>query len=529
MTPSSLAEAPADVAGAWSDLVAAALMGAGRCPRPAVDGGGPLRAALAAVPVGPVGAEGGGLLAAASVVAAYREAGRIVAVDPRPSPEPAPADVRLLPSDRATSTLASILEEKSYAPLLGEWLALAGAAGNRLPPELIPTVFDTVGAAARPAASALAGPLGAWLAARNEAWSWAVHAVPAPGGAGTAPADALEAAWGAEADERRQVALAALRAIDPDRARALVKASWANEPAAVRMWALAVLEAHLSPADEPLLEAALDDRRKDVRQQAARLLATLPGSRRAARMAARGVPLVRVEGRLRKRLTVDLPAEVDKAMLRDGVEAKPPRGGERRWWLLQVVAGTPLGAWTESLGRPPAELVALAHASDAGVLVEGWSAAAVSQRHATWAHALLDGGALPPGTDAALVGVLPGDEADRAVGGWLGGRDAVAVLKLMAGSERQWSAATSDAGVAALAAIVAMPSAVGIDLARWWVPALALRLHPSVGPAAVTRLTAALEAAPPKDAAAVRAIWERPIATFGSLLHFRHLLHEEFR
>ena len=515
---------------AWADVVAAALVGASR--RPSGSGIGAPVGEDAATILSRTLAEASGrgdLLAVATVLASYREAGRVVPVDPRPAPEAAPPDGRPMPSDRATAALVAILEERSYAPLLADWLRLAGNAGVRLPPELIPTVFDAIGPSHHRAAAALAGPLGAWLAARNDAWSWAAGAAVAGGPATWAD---LERAWEAEGDERRQAALAAMRSLDPDRARALVETTWTAEPPAVRVWVLDVLATDLGPGDEPLLETALDDRRKDVRQQAVRLLASLPGSRRAARMAARAVPLVTVEGRLRKRLTIDLPPELDAAMRRDGVEPKPPTGGERRWWLFQLVAGTPLGAWTESLGRPPAELVALARVPDAAVLMQGWSAAAALQRDDAWARALIDGGGVDPGTAAALVTVLPDDEAEQAAMAFLRRSGLVPALPVLLEGGRRWSLPLSQEVIAALADLVAAAGSTGSAGARavhGRLPALALALHPAAGPDATVRLAAALAGVAPKDAAAARATWERPVATFGSLLHFRHLLHEEFR
>jgi hypothetical protein len=49
-------------------------------------------------------------------------------------------------------------------------------------------------------------------------------------------------------------------------------------------------------------------------------------------MRRRALPLVRVDGGVRKRLQVALPEELDESAARDGIQRKPPRGmGERAW------------------------------------------------------------------------------------------------------------------------------------------------------------------------------------------------------
>lgn len=522
---------PGGDGGSWADVVASALVGTTRRPAAVPDADGALGDTLAAVrAVAPAEAGDGdngsaGLLAAATVLAAYREAGRTLPVDPLPAPEPAPPDERPVASPRATAALSAILGDRTYAPLLPEWLDLAAGAGVRLPPEVVPTVFDAVGATHRPAAVALAGPLGGWLAGRNEAWEWAASG----GAAVTGTPDQLEAAWAAGSDERRLAALTALRDADPGRARALLASTWATEPAAVRLAALDVVARSLAPEDEPLLEDALDDRRRDVRRRAATLLAALPDSRRGARMAARAVPLVRVEGRLRKRLVVDLPELVDDAMVRDGIDPRAPGGGERRWWLLQLVAGTPLRAWTEALGRPPAELVALALSSDGAALVEGWSAAAAVQGDEDWARALLAASAPAPAAAGPVLSVLPAEEGDGVAAAWVRRHGLAASLGLLVGADGALPRRTTDAVVAALVDLVKAPEPPGAHAVRGALGALALRLDAAVAPSAVARLAVALEEAPAGNAKGGRAFWDHSVGTLGAVLHFRHSLHEEFR
>src|SRR5262249_56761837 len=102
---------------------------------------------------------------------------------------------------------------------------------------------------------------------------------------------------------------------EPERALALVKETWSGEKAPDRATIVEELATGLGPGDEPFLEAALDDRAKSVRAAAAMVLAALPSSRFATRMADRLRPPVATR---RGKLTVELPDDPDAAARRDG-------------------------------------------------------------------------------------------------------------------------------------------------------------------------------------------------------------------
>jgi Family of unknown function (DUF5691) len=182
--------------------------------------------------------------------------------------------------------------------------------------------------------------------------------------------------------------------------RGLLEPTFADETWEDRAAFVAALATGLSDADEPLLERALDDRRKPVRDAAAHLLAGLPRSRFGARMAERAAPLLRVEGgRVRgKRLVVELPGDPDAAAKRDGV----PTGGRRSERLHFLLLATPLVTWD-------LDMVSLDVADDLGEVVHrGWADAAVAQRDAEWARTLW---AVRP--DPVLLAALPHQEAQQ--------------------------------------------------------------------------------------------------------------------
>ncbi|HRX84376.1 MAG TPA: DUF5691 domain-containing protein, partial [Phycisphaerae bacterium] len=153
----------------------------------------------------------------------------------------------------------------------------------------------------------------------------------------------------------------------------------------------------LGPADEVFLETALDDKRKAVRTAAADLLAQLPEAQFRVRMTERARACLRWTWRknlLRERrleLDVTLPDAVDKAMARDGIEARKNQGmGEKAYTLTQIVAGASLAALAEDTGAKPEQFVRCARDSDfKEALLGGWSVAAARQGAGDWAAALL--------------------------------------------------------------------------------------------------------------------------------------------
>jgi Family of unknown function (DUF5691) len=364
----------------WQDLVTASLIGTERVVVPP--------AGLPGLPSveDDTGDPAAVLLDRAALATAARRAGRrpdqaeplaVCEPDPRPAVSPAAARRlrRLLSGD--------------HPDLLTEWLAAAVARGLRLPPELLAALLDRARRAlpADPGLPRLlaeaGGPRARWLAGLNPDWE---HSVEEPA--------ADEEAWRLGGVRQRRGYLASLLARDPGAARALVSGHWDAAGGADRVMFLSVLAGALVPADEPLLEAALDDRAEDVRRWAAYLLARLPGSAYGQRMAERALRYVRVEHAAQgPRLSVGPPRRPDAALRRDGVAGDPepvraPTESRARI-LLEVLARTPLSTWADGFGLTPAEIVALPAGGWAPVMFAGWSRAAIAQGNPYWMSALL--------------------------------------------------------------------------------------------------------------------------------------------
>jgi hypothetical protein len=327
------------------------------------------------------------LLRAAAAGALWERAGSRAA-PAQAVPDDFPADERAALPEPAGWRLARILGGE-YPYLLQEWFEAAAATGRVLPPHFLPLVLDHVEAGARAGFGGVLGPACVWLAARNPRWLVAPASV-----------DSSDSHWQEGSLEERRLLLAAIRKLDHARSLAWLRSTWDTDAPEAREAFLAILVADVSADDESFLEAALDDKRKPVRQAAAEGLMRLPASAHAQRIVARLDPLIELEaphggilGKLRKRtLRVDLPAAPDKAALRDGMEAKVPASrkiGERAFWLSQLIAMVPPAHWSERFACDAQTFIGAALATDHSTeLLGALTAAAARHPRGDWSQAL---------------------------------------------------------------------------------------------------------------------------------------------
>lgn len=417
----------------WQELHTTALLGTDRRPLPPA----PTGLAAEVDRSDPAAA----LLDLAALEAVRRRAGARAGAAVVP-PAPAAGDPRREPPSAAARRLAVLLGghhtgTANLGELLPQWLAAARRYDYRAPAAVVPALLDAARARSelRPDVVALAGPLGRWLAGQNPDWKY-VHRTAVEQSTG----EPDEKLWQEGLFAERVTLVARLRRSEPSAALDLLRQTWSTERAEDRLLFLDSLREGLSQADESFLEAALTDRSKNVRATAAELLSTLPESALAARMAERARAAVRLADDTAARLCVSPPVECDAGMQRDGIPPKSPTGrGERAWWFGEVIAAAPLTLWTADTGLTPEQLLRLpvtdgdptnSEPTESGWtedLHEAWARAAVRQRDATWARALL--GPVPrpadrrrqsrrgtqggtPGAPARLLAVLP--EAERA-------------------------------------------------------------------------------------------------------------------
>ncbi len=381
------------------------------------------------------------VLLRAGASAVYRQAGRVVE---RGGALPAPAPAETLPAcSPGAARLCAEMFGHWQALVLPEALGRLRRAGLRLPRALLPLALDCGRKDVRPDLAVVVGERGRWLARFNPGWAWVEEAL--VGAAPGIPADA-ETLWEEGALPQRVAVLRRVRGVDPARGREWVEAAWPREKADARKEMVEALGADLSADDEPFLERALDDKGGEVRKAAASLLARLPGSAYAGRMAARADALLDYapssdepsdpQGRLR----AEPPASLPRDWQRDGIDPKSAGGGlgDRVSWLVGLLSVVPPAHWSRRFGVAPAVLVAAGHGSRRGnygaleggtwgrTVLEGWVRATIACRDADWALPLWSWCSEYKGADnveearvasllVSLTGILPRDEAERLV------------------------------------------------------------------------------------------------------------------
>lgn len=408
-----MAEPSIDAGAGWSASLAAALIGAERAPaQPLL---GPLEGLAA------TGDAGGDLLARIGAFGAYHLAGSGLGPEALAPIEPfAPLGPPVPPL--AAARLVTLLGGSgSMAGMIEEWCAVAAEKGFRLPPELLPLLEDFKSTADQEAAThAIAGPEIAWL---RRACSEASPEDPADAGPEAEDGDVTEAAsptvpggtvWVEGSPVERRAAFLAFRETDPEAGRAALAAAFKSEKADMRERLVEALQVGLSEADEPFLEACLDDRAGGVRRAAQRLLPRLPGSRFMERMAARVAAALRIEETRQllvvKKVTlvVTLPEEAPD-LVRDGIEPSQyawKKRGKKAQILEQVLARAPLRAFA---GHPPRVWIEQGLKSEwSEPILDGLVAALWRERDPPWRDALIE--ALREAEAGKLSGVKPSGE-----------------------------------------------------------------------------------------------------------------------
>lgn len=171
------------------------------------------------------------------------------------------------------------------------------------------------------------------------------------------------------------------------------------------------LAAQLEPDDAPLLQSLLKDRSREVRALVGPLLAQLPASPHAQRIADWMQPLLVKRSGLLRRTSweCEAPKAADPQWADAGIEPKRPQYddlGERAWWLYQLVRQLPLAWWTGHTSMTPVQLLAFARGTDwEAALQRGWLER-VDATQPAWLAAMLDDRSLHAHTPR-LLAMLP--------------------------------------------------------------------------------------------------------------------------
>jgi hypothetical protein len=383
------------------------------------------------------------LLLAAGAHAIRRRAGVLPLVGSKAIDVADDEDWQVAPQ-RIALLIAELLSGRA-ADVLPEALDRLQRARMLLPPALLPAALD-VGSrsrAARPGLLSVVGQRGRWLARHNPGWSWATTQTDDEHFART------DAIWQEGRQAERLAVLRLVRAGDPVRAREMLETTWSRERATLRAEAIDILSLNLTAADQPFLEAALDDRAQAVRERAESLLVRIPGTASAQAASERAAPLI--GKRLGFQIVIRPPDAHDDA--------------ERATLMTQAIGNVPPSHWAAQLGKQPAELTqAVGRDRDWGFAVlDGWTQAALTFSDADWAAALLPAWftAPPLGMAAkthagsydatihqhliALIQIMRPADAERTVAEALSGAvNPIRITAVLPQLPRPWSADFSD-------------------------------------------------------------------------------------
>ena len=359
-------------------ITATALIGTQRQPFTSISTDGNLGKLLASIDTTNQEAA---LLSTVTIVTMYQQAGQLPPQDSSPLPEPCELEDLPRCSDR-TGYYLSLMLNGEQTQLLPELLDRLADLGQRVHETSLPSLLDLGKRQSdlREAIAKVLGKRGQWLAAQNPEWNYV--------------ASEDESVWETGSKAARLMWLTKLRRQEPDQARQLLESTWKQESASDRTAFLEVLITNLSMADEPFLEALLDDRSKEVRRVTVDLLTCLPESRFCQRAIARVENFIKLQHEGNQQyFTVDLPESHTPEMLRDGIEAKSNDSqlGDRASWLLKMLTSTPLSFWSQHFTLSIEDLVKTAnHSQSDHLILQGWIAAAQKTGNLVWLQALVE-------------------------------------------------------------------------------------------------------------------------------------------
>jgi hypothetical protein len=263
-----------------------------------------------------------------------------------------------------------------YGQLLPEFLELLLENGKYLPAEHLPSLLKRTEVRHQwEQLSAALDETGRWLLAQHPDWNaWLGSFV--------------EVDWHTAGRAERLEWLQRVRKIAPEIALSTLQSTWESEDYRDRAAFLGALKTGLSLADEPFLESCLNDKRKEVRTQAAAVLVELPGAALSERMFQRAAACLQWR---HNSLKINIPDKPDEGAERDGILAIHPawRGGAKAGHLGQLMAAVSPERWVSFFEKPPAEILPLFAATDwQEALLGGLVEAAVRFKNADWTDAL---------------------------------------------------------------------------------------------------------------------------------------------
>ncbi len=285
--------------------------------------------------------------------------------------------------NKKSSAHLGVILSGPYEEALPEFLNALIENNQRLPEDKLPIILDRCKNKKElwPAIKASIGERGKWLAKINSDWAYLEERIDPK-------------AWEYGLATERLAYFRHLRNTKPEEAITLLQASWDKESLQSKQALLKVLEDHLSEKDEAFLESCLDERRKEIRKIAARMLSKIYNSALNERMFERLKELIQMKKRTLKKekLEVRLPDKCDDGMVRDGIDPRAQwfKGGVKASRLGQMLAIVPVAYWDNHFDLTPVETLEIFIRSDWGeLLVQASIESAALHKDYTWVAALL--------------------------------------------------------------------------------------------------------------------------------------------
>ena len=317
-------------------------------------------------------------LQAAAFYGQQRKVGMVLKPFNKPLPRPVLTEAADICSARSSQHLKLILKG-DYDLALVEFINLLIKNNKKLPPESIPKLLENYkkNPEVQDKLLLVLGEYGYWLIQQNPEWQAFIPQ--------TNPA-----IWKTGNKNERLSFLKHLRQHQPTEAIKYLQSTWKEEAVRDKVGFLKALALKLSKKDEWFLENCLDDRRKEVRQQAARLLASIPDSALVDRMYERCIACFSFS---KEKLSISLPNQLDKEALRDGINPalRHYMGGIKASRLGQMIAKVPPHHWVPYFGRGASNVLRIFERTQwKDVLLQALLEASINFKDEEWIAALLD-------------------------------------------------------------------------------------------------------------------------------------------
>jgi hypothetical protein len=247
-------------------------------------------------------------------------------------------------ADSRIGRIIQHLLKPAFQKVIPETVRLLRSKGKEIPPESIPALLDIAVRKSDlwPDIKTLIGKRGAWLARQHTEWQ---HLYP--------PED--KESWQFGTPRQRKAYLNQLRSKTPQKALSLLQATWPEESWQNKQLFLQSIAIGLNEQDVSWLTSCLDDGRKEVRHEAARLLLALAESPLSQQLAELAFTVVYPEkGKLVLKPPKEKPDWLKQLALPPG-----PAEMTAAVWIEQLLAWVPPAKWTTHLNRSPEELVDL--------------------------------------------------------------------------------------------------------------------------------------------------------------------------